>query len=56
MFQGLPPIEPSAGHREAAAATFGLFKAYVDAGFNDDQALTLLMTLLANASRRGGDS
>lgn len=39
---GLPPVEPSADMRQGALATRGLYLAYVEAGFSEQEALCLI--------------
>jgi hypothetical protein len=38
----MPPIEPSSDIREAVVQIRGLFNAYVEVGFSEDQAMDLV--------------
>lgn len=40
------PIEPSADMRQAAAVLRDAFNAFVQSGFNEDQALELIKVLM----------
>lgn len=44
-------IEPSSDHRQAAATIWQMFRAYVDEGFTETQALALCIALVQGAPR-----
>lgn len=50
----LPPIEPSADERQHAIEVRRLFLAYCEQGFDVDQALSLVETMLHAHISRGG--
>lgn len=48
----LPPIEPSGDFRQGALAVRGMFLAYIEVGFTEEQAMRLILTHI-NAGGRG---
>lgn len=51
----VPPPDVS-DMREAAHCTFGMFNAYVEAGFTEQQALYLVAQMLTSMLGSGGSS
>lgn len=49
-----PPIEPSADQRVMAKMCRGMYLAFVDEGFGDQQALALIGTIMAASIAKGG--
>lgn len=48
------PVEPHGDIREGAASTFQFYVAYRQAGFNEDQAMTLVAAMVAAMIHAGG--
>lgn len=46
-----PIVEPHADMREMAATTMQIFIAFKEQGFNDNQALTLTITMITTGAR-----
>ncbi len=51
--EGLPPIEPPANFRQGAIMNRQMFLAYTEAGFTEEQAMRILLTMIAASFGRG---
>lgn len=54
LFSFMKPVsgvqhEPASANREAAAATYSIYAAYVQAGFSAEQAMQLLIAMIGTS-------